>query len=58
MRITAGEQTQDATVALHSESETASLTVAQKLPAGRAEIDITYKGILNDKLRGLLPKQG
>ena len=52
VRITAGEQTQDATVALHSESETASLTVAQKLPAGRAEIDITYKGILNDKLRG------
>ena len=52
VRITAGEQTQDATVALHPESETAALTVAQKLPAGRAEIDITYKGILNDKLRG------
>ena len=52
VRVTAGGQTQDAAVALHPESETASLTVARALPAGDAEIEIAYRGILNDKLRG------
>ena len=43
---------QDATVTLHPESETATLTVPQPIPAGAASIEITYAGILNDKLRG------
>ena len=57
VRITSAGVAQDATVTLHPESETASLTVPQPLAAGPAEIDITYTGILNDKLRGFYLSQ-
>ena len=43
---------QAATVALDEKTETATLTVPNEMPAGPASIDITYTGILNDKLRG------
>jgi aminopeptidase N len=33
-------------------AETATLTVPSEMPAGPASIEITYSGILNDKLRG------
>jgi aminopeptidase N len=50
--ITANGQTQKATVTLNPATETATLAVPNTIPAGTAEITITYKGILNDKLRG------
>src|SRR5687768_12717671 len=50
--ITAGGRTQTAKVRVNPESETVTLTVPDTIPAGQAVIDITYNGILNDKLRG------
>src|SRR6185436_8237921 len=50
--VTAAGRTQDARVSLDPQSETATLTVPQTLPAGPASIAITYTGVLNDKLRG------
>jgi aminopeptidase N len=50
--IEAGGRRQTARVMLDEKSEMATLTVPQALPAGRASIQITYTGILNDKLRG------
>ena len=52
VRITAGGRTQTARVSLDAAAETATLTVPQPLPAGAATIDITFAGVLNDKLRG------
>jgi aminopeptidase N len=52
VKITAGGATQEAKVALQNEAETATLTVPKPLAAGAASIEITYTGILNDKLRG------
>jgi len=52
VRIEAGGRSQTATVALDPANETASLRVADALPAGPATIAITFTGILNDKLRG------
>jgi len=42
----------DATVTLDSAKEQATLTFAQPLHAGPVTLEIAYKGILNDKLRG------
>jgi aminopeptidase N len=50
--ITARSGTQTARVEMHAESETATLRVDRPVPPGVATIDITYTGILNDKLRG------
>ena len=52
VKITARGRTQTARVTLDSKSETATLTVADPLPAGPATIDISFAGTLNDKLRG------
>ena len=50
--ITAGGRMQTARVALDEKNEMATLTVPRALPRGAASIQITYTGILNDKLRG------
>jgi aminopeptidase N len=52
VKVTAGGRTQTARVTLNPGAETATLTLPSDIPAGAAEIAITYKGILNDKLRG------
>ena len=41
-----------ASVSLDRAKEQATLTFERELPAGRAELDISYSGKLNDKLRG------
>jgi len=50
--MTAGGRMQTARVALDDRNEMATLTVPRALPKGTASIQITYTGILNDKLRG------
>jgi len=50
--VTAGGTTQNATVSLQPEKEMATLTVPNEIPAGAAQIDIKFHGILNDQLRG------
>src|SRR5262245_21599390 len=50
--IDAGGRRQTARVTLNEQNEMATLTVPQAVPAGRASIQITYTGMLNDKLRG------
>jgi aminopeptidase N len=50
--ITAGGRMQTADVTLDEKNEMATLTVPRALPKGAASIQITYTGILNDKLRG------
>jgi aminopeptidase N len=50
--ITAGGRTQTARVSVDATRETATLSVPRSLSSGNAAIDITYTGILNDKLRG------
>ncbi len=52
VEIEAGGRTQTATVRLDEATETATLSVPQRMAAGPATIRITYTGILNDKLRG------
>src|SRR6185312_6341956 len=42
----------DATVALDAADEQATLHFTKPLPAGPVTLDIAYRGILNDKLRG------
>jgi aminopeptidase N len=44
--------TQKAIVALDKDKQTATLTVDHPIPAGPATIQIRYRGILNDQLRG------
>ncbi len=50
--ISAGGAAQTARVVLDPKSEMATLTVPRPIPAGAAAIQITFTGILNDKLRG------
>ncbi len=50
--IGTGSSRQKATVSLNEARQTATLSVARALPKGRAEIHISYAGILNGKLRG------
>ena len=50
--ITSGGKTQTARVTLDASRETATFTVPQPIAEGKATIQITYTGILNDKLRG------
>jgi aminopeptidase N len=51
VRIESGGKAQTAAVA--TKAETATLTVAEPLAVGPAEIHIRYRGTLNNKLRGL-----
>jgi aminopeptidase N len=55
--IKSGTRTEAAKVSLDATKEQATFTVARQLPAGAVEIDITYRGILNDQLRGLYLSQ-
>jgi aminopeptidase N len=50
--MTAGGRTQTARVTLDEKNEMATLTVPRTLPRGAASIQISYTGLLNDKLRG------
>jgi aminopeptidase N len=51
--ISAGGQTQRARVTSAPSRDQATFTVPRLIPAGPAEIEINYSGILNDQLRGL-----
>ena len=55
--VTTGTRRQKARVSLDPKTETAMLTVPQEIPAGPASIQITYIGILNNKLRGFYLSQ-
>jgi aminopeptidase N/puromycin-sensitive aminopeptidase len=50
--VTADGKRQKATVALNTEKEQATITIPEKLPAGKATLTIAYTGILNNELRG------
>src|SRR5687768_3972036 len=52
VRITSGGRTQTARVTTDPKAETATFTVPQRLAEGPVTIEVTYTGILNDKLRG------
>jgi aminopeptidase N len=51
--ITAGGKTQEAKVSEDAGKEQVTFTVPAAIPAGAATIDVSYRGILNDQLRGL-----
>ena len=51
--VTAGGQTQTATVSVDGKLETATFTVEKPLPEGSASLHMKYTGHLNDKQRGL-----
>jgi len=51
--IKSGAVTQEARVSLDPTKEQATFTVDRPVPAGTADINIQYRGILNDQLRGL-----
>ena len=53
VEIVAAGKTQAAVVTLDAPKEQATFTVPVAIPAGKARIQITYQGILNDDLRGL-----
>jgi aminopeptidase N len=50
--IMAGGKAQTATVTLDANNEQATLAVPTAIPAGTADIHITYSGILNNQMRG------
>ncbi len=50
--VTAGGNTQTASVSLDADKEQATFTFAQQIPAGKATLHIDYTGILNNELRG------
>src|SRR5712672_3482715 len=50
--ITSAGQTQQATVTPDKEEEMAKLVVEKRLSAGPATIQVRFKGLLNDELRG------
>jgi aminopeptidase N len=52
VRITSGGRTQTARVTTDAAAETATFAVSQSLAEGPATIEVTYTGVLNDKLRG------
>ena len=51
--VSAAGHTQRARVTLSAPRDQATFTVATAVPAGAAEIEINYRGVLNDQLRGL-----
>ena len=52
VKITSGGRTQVARVTVDEKGERAAFTVPSRLTEGPATIEVTYTGILNDKLRG------
>ncbi len=50
--VTAAEKQQTAKISLDKNNEEATFTFAEKIPAGKARLQIEYSGTLNDKLRG------
>jgi aminopeptidase N len=52
VRITAAGRSQTAAVSLDAAKETATFRVPAAIPAGDAAIAISYRGLLNDDLRG------
>ena len=52
VKIQAAGKVQTATVSLNKENQQATFTVPQRLPAGKATLEIEYSGILNGELRG------
>ena len=55
--VKAGTRADPAKVSLDATKEQATFTVDRQLPAGAVEIEIKYRGILNDQLRGLYLSQ-
>ena len=55
--VSAGGRTQRARVTRLPARDQATFTVERMIPAGPAEIEINYRGILNDQLRGLYLSQ-
>jgi aminopeptidase N len=55
--VSDGGRKQRAQVALAPAKDQATFTVPRPIPAGPAEIEISYRGILNDQLRGLYLSQ-
>jgi aminopeptidase N len=55
--VSDGGRKQPARVALAPAKDQATFMVARQIPAGPAEIEINYRGILNDQLRGLYLSQ-
>jgi len=51
--ISAAGRRQPAEVSVDASKEQVTFTVPAQLPAGEADLDIVYEGILNDDLRGL-----
>ncbi len=51
--VTSGGQTQTARVTMNADAQTATLTVPQTVPNGKARITISYNAALNANLRGL-----
>ncbi len=58
VRIEAGGRTQTAIVTERAKEQMVTLTVPTALAAGPATIHVTYRGILNDKLRGFYLSKG
>jgi aminopeptidase N/puromycin-sensitive aminopeptidase len=52
VKVTSEGKEQTATVALDNDKQQATLTVPEKLPAGKATIAIEFTGMLNNELRG------
>jgi aminopeptidase N len=57
VEIRAAGRSQTATAVLDETREQATLRVGEPVPAGEAEIRISYEGMLNDDLRGLYLSQ-
>ena len=57
VKITSSGRTQIARVTTNPQAETATFTVPQQLSEGPVTIEVTYNGILNDKLRGFYLSQ-
>jgi aminopeptidase N len=51
--VSAGGRSQSATVTVDAQKEQVTFTLPSAVPAGAATIQITYRGTLNDQLRGL-----
>ncbi|MEE8518852.1 MAG: M1 family metallopeptidase [Dehalococcoidia bacterium] len=47
----------DATVSLDADHERASIRLAREVPAGKARLDLSFTGVLNDQLRGFYRSQ-
>ena len=56
--IDAGGRSVTATVSENAKDEMVTFTAPAPLPAGTATIHVTYRGILNDKLRGFYLSKG